>query len=181
MSFDVNPELKIPDLFYDVYARILPGICSVVVIKYFIIVDSTPLTAIDLIVIAFIGFIFGLCTNPIASRITGLIENFFIKKNNKPANFIAELLIKCNYTSRFSMIIDKMHGEITFFAQMVIHLLLITVVASIYGKTLIHSRLMMIIILLVMYCLLCCFEVADRRMKRIIRQDECLKSSLNDI
>ena len=176
MSVNFETKLDIPDLWFDFYARFLPGVTFVGAARVTVLENFEVPNAAEIIVIAFLGFVCALVTQPLSSLITKCLERKVSRwkapgKDCLYVRKVQEKLIGLE-RNRQSMIISKMHGETTFFIQMfVLNLVLLFLeIGKGYFKDLlkIHS------ILLVIF-LLCALEVAARRVKRANDLEKCLK------
>ena len=119
---NIETKLRIPDLWFDFYARFLPGCAFVSFLWYFAFNQNKfpdYWTAVTMIIL---GYICALITQPISSEIVLAMEycvqRFFAP--NKDVYYIKDVQRKLGTDSRKSMILSKMHGEVTFYIQLVI-------------------------------------------------------------
>lgn len=120
MSNGINAELKVPDLWYDLYARILPGSAFVAAVRFTIKKNDQLPDFREIFLLAIAGYFCALISQPVSSRIAMWLENFIEKRKspNSDRLFIRKVQTKLGRTSRESMILSKMHGEIVFFIQL---------------------------------------------------------------
>lgn len=74
MRNGIQTELKIPDLWYDFYARILPVAAFVAAMRLLIFRKSALRGILEIVLLAFTGYFCALITNPVASRIARRIN-----------------------------------------------------------------------------------------------------------
>jgi len=128
---DIKTELRIPDLWFDFYARFLPGVAFVTTYRLVIRRDSSfPSGASEILCLAFIGYFCALITQPLASMFTGWIERFLENKLTPEKEdyvqavswYLSALLPNEQQQAgiRQAMILSKMHGETTFFVQLLV-------------------------------------------------------------
>jgi len=109
---EITTELKIPDLWYDLYARFLPGLLFASAL-YLLSRGSAFLpTGWSLAALGIAGYCAGLFINPISSEIVGLLHGVISKSAVGDWDFVR----KQNDFDPLR-ILSKMHGETTFFVQ----------------------------------------------------------------
>ncbi len=114
----MSNELNIPDIWYDFYARLLPGTAFALATRYVLLNIQTVPTATELFIFLGIGYFLGLITQPLASRSRYALEDLArIPRKIEDKFFIRKVQKKFEPDSRISMTISKMGGEITFFVQ----------------------------------------------------------------
>ena len=168
MGPSIQTELHIPELWFDFYARFLPGTAFVAFAKAVIWKDVSLPTVRELLIIAFAGYSCGLVVQPVSSRLTVLLEDRVVPPGQKPPGhlYVRALQERLRRESRLrqSMILSKMHGETTFFVQLFV---LGSVLLALQLFTAPKSPLL---IGLNIACLvafpLAAFEVANRRVRR---------------
>src|SRR5262245_17290860 len=109
---EIKTELKIPDLWYDFYARLLPGAAFVAAIY---ILWPGPLSwpePFQAVILVAVGYVSALVSQPIASPLSHLIHWLVARRK---AYYVESVAKKLN--PREASILDKMHGEVTFFTQ----------------------------------------------------------------
>jgi hypothetical protein len=109
---DIKVELNIPDLWYDFYARLLPGAIFVAAIYILWPGDHSLPTALPTVMLLAAGYVSALVSQPIASELSLGIEWGVAKMKHFHVERIAQKL-----TPHESQILSKMHGEVTFFTQ----------------------------------------------------------------
>jgi peptidoglycan/LPS O-acetylase OafA/YrhL len=109
---DLKAELKIPDLWYDFYARLLPGVLFIAAL--YILWPGTPSwpTASQTVILVATGYVCALVSQPLASELTWFIHWLVAGRKPHYVEGIARIL-----SPREARILDKMHGEVTFFTQ----------------------------------------------------------------
>jgi hypothetical protein len=109
---DIQTELKIPDLWYDFYTRLLPG--SVFVAAIYIHWPCTPSwpTPLQTMILVAVGYVSALVTSPISSELSWGIHWLVAGRKR---NYVEIITKKLN--PHEARILGKMHGEVTFFTQ----------------------------------------------------------------
>lgn len=134
----VKSELRIPDLWFDFYARLLPGTFFVALMRVCVFDKRTIPEGIEILVLLAVGYFVGLFFAPIASWVIGKIEaNVGVnelatkdierwlkedrrldeKQRKDPRVFVEKVQYALERESNQAVILDKMHGECTFFVQ----------------------------------------------------------------
>ena len=167
MSGELKADLQIPDLWYDFYARLLPGAVFVVAIRCYVFNNTTLPGAGEMFVLAAAGYLSGLLTQPLASRLTGAIERFAAWHRSKERHYIGTVQQRLGESSRKSMILSKMHGEVAFFAQL-------GILSVVFGLL---ERAQYIPFILAPFALAAAFEVALRRLQRAMDDEQTLNDS----
>lgn len=169
----LNTELRIPDLWYDFYTRLLPGTTFVVCLRRFVLGEKTKIARLELWGTLSVGYFCGLLVAPLGSRLTGWILWLFDKKGD-----VEESKILLGRDSNEAMILNKMKGECCFF----VHLLVLCVVFLILYHVNELSKepqdipsVVRVSAGLPDFCVLASFEVAHRRVKRGKFPREALK------
>ena len=122
----INAELKIPDLWYDFYARLLPGGLFVTAIYVLWPVPLDWPSPSKMVVLVAAGYVSALVSQPVASPLSHLIHWLVAGR-------------KCHHVERIgkglnpheASILDKMHGEVTFFTQCFVLTLVLLIVQSV--------------------------------------------------
>lgn len=116
----VQAQLHIPDLWFDFYSRFLPGAVFVAATRIFIFGNKAMPSYAELIVLALAGYLFGLLSQPISSRLTRLVETLADKASKVQIEYVASIQKKIGRNLRESLILSKMHGEVNFFCQLAV-------------------------------------------------------------
>ena len=111
MNTNVQTELKIPDLWFDFYARFLPG-AAFVASLYFLRGGQSVPAGLHVALLALAGYVCGLVIQPASSEITELLECWVAKIRTGDPFYVFRVA-----ESDPRMILPKMHGETTFFVQ----------------------------------------------------------------
>jgi len=164
-------ELKIPDLWFDLYARLLPGTLFVAFIRVVVKEIITIPTIIELVLMIFFGFLCALVIQPFSSIITSKIQKFAEWKHDQKMekDTVRKIQYKIGRDSRDSMIISKMHAEVTFFVQIALFVIISLFYQLIFDEV-IYSWLFYIIT-----CIFFVFEsylVAKRRLLRALKAEQ---------
>lgn len=114
MPTELSADLKVPDLWFDFYARFLPGTGFLMALHFSLSPNWEVPTAEKIVIGIFLGYLAGLFAQPISSTITGLIHWGISKCHGEGRLFVEEAKRKVPEEAR---IINKMHGEATFFVQ----------------------------------------------------------------
>lgn len=133
--------------------------------------DVSVPSATEAIVIAALGLLCGLLSQPFSSRIVGWLELGAARIRGQPGDYVNEVRSRLGPSKR-AAILSKMHGEVTFFTQMavlsaaygVIYRLCRPVPENFWGY--IFATFVILIAL--------AFEVAERRVKRAERENRLL-------
>lgn len=167
MGTEFKTELKIPDLWYDFYARFLPGAAFVAALRLIIFKNDTlPATVMELFLLLFTGYFCALISQPLSSRLAIMINNFveMIKKQNR--GFVKLTQHIHGRESRDSMILSKMNAELTFFVQLSV-LSAVTLVLQLFLKP--HGCLGIFINLICIFIFIVeAVEVSFRRLSRAL-------------
>lgn len=112
MTTQLNADLKIPDLWFDFYARFLPGTIFVAALYILWPGDLSIPSGWLAAILALGAFIVGLLIQPLSSELTGILhsvmawmvtgERYYVRKRGRLDPL---------------RILSKMHGETTFFVQ----------------------------------------------------------------
>jgi len=166
MNGELKTELRIPDLWYDFYARVLPGAAFVAALKVLVFHNQAIPEVREIVLLIFAGYFCALMTQPVASRLTGRIEDTveLYEAPNKDRLYIRKVQAKLGRTSRESMILSKMHGEVVFFIQLFVLGTLFLIIQLVRCST----EMLGWNIVAVLAFILAALEVASRRLKRAI-------------
>lgn len=165
MSNSIKTELNIPDIWYDFYARLLPGSFLVFSARYFIQNKWIVPTATETFLLISAGYFLGLFFQPLASSIAKLA---FERTNGKTgAESIADVQAKVGAESRRSKVLSKMQAETVFFAQLIISDCLLLVLYFYSGLDKIHVLFALILVL--PYLIFGLNNVAKRRFQKASR------------
>ncbi len=112
-------DIQIPDFWYDIYARFLPGVTFVGSLWWSYSINTAESNFKYLFIIVFVGYLVGIVVNPISSVITELLQKFLehILKDIKPG-FVDWIRHSKDVSDHEKQIIGKMRAEVVFFAQM---------------------------------------------------------------
>jgi len=113
-------DLKVPDLWYDLYARLLPGGAFVAVIRVLILSKIDVPSYSELLVLGAAGYFCGLLSQPIASNVARLMERLSEQWKEKDRLYVRNVQVRLGRGSREAMILSKMHGEVVFFSQLAV-------------------------------------------------------------
>ncbi len=153
--------LRIPDLWYDFYARLLPGAGFVAAIRTQILKDSTIPDAMEFIVLACGGYFCALLVQPVSARLAGLVELGATMVMQQGRDYVSKIQSNLGRDKRESMILSKMHAEVTFFCQLTVLSIVFHVISS---RSAIPWSRWHVIIPFVLVIL--AFEVALRRVQK---------------
>jgi len=73
MSNNINTQLTIPDIWYDFYARLLPGLYFVFIARYTIQSGWNSPNTSEILIIFIAGYFSGLLFQPVASTVTNYV------------------------------------------------------------------------------------------------------------
>jgi len=94
MGTEFKTELKIPDLWYDFYARFLPGAAFIAALRLIILKNNTflPTTGMELFLLLFTGYFCALISQPLSSRLAIMINNFVETRKKQDRGFVFSFL-----------------------------------------------------------------------------------------
>lgn len=175
MNASVNTDLKIPDLWFDFYARILPGSAFVAVAVYYVIGLETSPSALEALLAVFAGYFIAMLTQPFASRMTRRVERFadWLRKLNEDHVLQAQQAL--GRDTRRALLLSKMHGESTFFVQIALLSLGLYFIAHLVGGSRWWLGYWPIVSCLINLGF--ALEVADRRLMKASRYLRTLNGS----
>ena len=109
---EIKTELKIPDLWYDFYARLLPG--GVFVAAIYVLWPGTPSwpTPLQTVLLLAVGYVSALVSQPLSSPLSHFIHWLVAGRKHHHVEIIGKSL-----NPHEASILAKMHGEVTFFTQ----------------------------------------------------------------
>ena len=111
----IKTELKIVDLWYDFYARFLPGTIFISLIRWVMLrIDNVP-SGEEIFVFIGAGYAAGLIIQPISSLLVDFLESI-VERNEK--NFVKKVRLTKGIPDTESKVLSKMHGETTFYTQL---------------------------------------------------------------
>jgi len=168
MSANINADLKIPDLWYDFYARFLPGVLFVAAL-YILWPGSLSMpSGWSVSILAFAGYIAGLTVQPISSEITGLFHGNIAQRVTGDKDYV----YRQNHLDPIR-ILSKMHGETTFFIQCTILGILFLILQNIPAIQLKRNHVTVVInVIVIIFASLMAADTAWRRVKRAKRLAE---------
>jgi hypothetical protein len=167
---EIKTELKIPDLWYDFYARLLPGAAFVGAI--YILLPGAPSwpTPFQTIILVAVGYVCALVSQPLASPLSHLIHWLVAGRKWYYVESVGKKL-----TAHEASILDKMHGEVTFFTQGFV-LTLVLLIAQIVPRFGFEQDLCLTVIAAVLLLALAVIAAFRRKW----RADRGLKLSKNE-
>jgi len=184
----VSMNLDIPDLWFDFYARFLPGITFITILRIFFFGLTNPPNAWDVAVIVVAGYISALLIQPISSLIVNNFEKIAqnIKDKANKKDKVRIIIYKLGEKSHEALILEKMHGEIHFFLQLGIFLLIDCIFLLFrYSSTQIGSyivnpcglKLLFLFLAILSICYSFCYS--KKRFKRAKRDEKAFNKAIN--
>ncbi|MBI3193993.1 MAG: hypothetical protein HYZ34_05915 [Ignavibacteriae bacterium] len=164
MGTEIKSELKIPDLWYDFYARIIPGTAFTACVRVGILGYVNTPSFEEMVILVAIGYFVALLTQPISSRITKIIEDVMLTLAKRPKEFFRTVQKSLGNSSRQVLILSKMHSEATFFIQLSNLSLVYLALEKLHGAPRISTGYGTVIATLIFA--LFAFEVTGRRIRR---------------
>ena len=161
-------DLKIPEIWYDVYARLLPGTAFVGALYFFFSNSPQMPNGIGFLIALFFGYFIALVAQPLSSEITRWLEGKVLKHYRAEELYVEK--IQKELDERQSMILSKMHGEITFFVQCMVLGIFLLIIRWFYPQ---RQWTMESYIFHICFCdifFIGAIEVACRRFKRAQKQ-----------
>jgi hypothetical protein len=167
---EIKTELKIPDLWYDFYARLLPGTAFVGAI--YVLWPGPPSwpDPLQTIVLVAVGYFSALVSQPLASPLSHLIHWLVARRKRYYVESIGKKL-----SPHEASILDKMHGEVTFFTQCFV-LTLVLLIAQIMPRLKLEQELCLTSIAAIVLLVLAVITAFRRKW----RADRGLKLSKNE-
>jgi hypothetical protein len=109
-----NPigDARVPDLWYDLYSRVIPGSLFVAALRWLVIGDPADMSAAGMLWIVALGFVCGFFMQPVGSMLARIVE-----RKRDPNQLVDAAQKKLIRESRQSMILSKMHGEVSLCCQ----------------------------------------------------------------
>ena len=177
MADDVTKTFPIPDVWFDLLARLLPGFVFVVSIRYISLGDRTAVDATGLLMLSGLGYGAGLFVSSASSRIARFIERWFVKKGEE--NLVRIVQHKFGRDSKDSMVLSKMHAEVVFFVQCAILSILYATLnfAWVRPETVIPNWYPLVF---AVAAGLFAFEVAERRLSKARETDKSREIAMRD-
>ncbi len=162
MGTDVKAELHIPDLWYDFYARLLPGLLFVFAVRYFYF-DEHYLPKFDEMVFLVVAAYFcGIYSQQVSSRLTQVIYWLMEKLTRTATDYIWSIQKRIGLETNGAKILDKMHGEVVFFVQV----FLLSTVTYVFSRVACDDKIPSWFLLVAVVSLAFAFEVVKRRIER---------------
>ena len=112
----ISTELRIPDLWYDFYARLVPGTAFVAAVYVLRLGDAAWPCTLQTVILALAGYFTAIITQPISSRVTGWIHDLAATVAGVGRLFVRQSAKTLDL--RQQQILSKMHGEATLFVQL---------------------------------------------------------------
>lgn len=166
MNPEIKVELQVPDLWYDFYARVLPGTAFIAALRYVVLGTTSTPSVTEIIAILWMGYFSALLTQPLASRLTGWIERLAKTIAGEPDRlYIRRVQEVLGSDSRKAMILSKMHGEVAFFVQLGL-LTLLTLLAESLAPSPRHPLGARALLFGALACAVLALDVAHRRLQR---------------
>lgn len=166
----LNAELRIPDLWYDSYTRLLPGTTFVVCFRQFVLGEKSELTWLQVSATLGVGYFCGLLVAPLGSRLTGWILELIGQRDD-----VEDAKIRLGRHE--AMILSKMQGECCFFVQLSVLCAVFLILYYVDELRKEQENLSIVWLTggLLVFCLLASIDVAARRAKRANFKLEALK------
>ena len=175
MSNNIKTELNIPDIWYDFYARLLPGTCFLFASRYLIQTEWIVPNATESFLLFAAGYFTGLFFQPLASIIVNF-EFGYVQKE-KGVDYVADVQAKVGAESRRSKILSKMQAATVFFAQLLIS---VCCLIALYFYLGLDRKLVLIVLFLALpYSAFGIRNVAKRRFIKAKRYESSHDKSYN--
>lgn len=165
-------ELKVPDLWYDVYARLIPGTAFVGLSRLLILGKLDVPSATEVGILAAMGYAVALLTQPFASRLAGGVERLAEQRRKVNRHHVRKIQATLGRGSREAMIISKMHGEVVLFCQLFLLAIVFVVVQLVRLPP--HGRWLWWNAGFAVFCGIAAIEVATRRLDRALDEESAV-------
>lgn len=158
---EVKADLAIPDIWYDFYARLVPGAAFAFGMRFlyqgqWILPDAT-----EALILTAAGYFVGLLSLPIGSTVAHALLSFVYRKDGKDGHaYVAGVQAKLNPESRRALVLSKMYAESVFFGQ-VTFLVAFLFAASLYWRA--DRAVSLVLVALAVYAPLGAWDAAKRR------------------
>jgi hypothetical protein len=110
MANGLHAELRVPDLWYDFYARLIPGTAFVFALRWSTQDEWAITGGVELILLLLADFFCGLVINPISSRLTGILEGRIEQSKTGETHFIQKVQAEAGQDTRSAMILSNTNG-----------------------------------------------------------------------
>jgi len=130
MSSPIRAELRIPDIWYDFFTRLLPGYAFWASIWYLVKGPEEPGTMTAVLAVP-AGYFIALAVQPVTLILIKWLEKQ--AERGKESDFVVKIQSLLGPETRRSLILSKIGAELTFFSQVVI-LSLVASAAAFYQK-----------------------------------------------
>jgi hypothetical protein len=176
------PDLKVPDLWYDAYARLMPGALFVGLTRALVLQKPDVPSATEVAILAGLGYVVAFMSQPFASILARVTKNWAENKGSQKygAGYVREVQARIGPKSQEAAILNKMQGEIMAFCQFVV---LGIVFMTLQWKYVPHDQQWLG--WTVVFSLVCCvgaFFTSIRRLQRAIDVDpESAARALNPV
>ena len=174
----IKTKLEIPDLWFDFYARFLPGITFVAIVRLIILQKTTLPQTREFFVLIFAGYVCAFFVQPFSSRITLCLEKAVICMKGLDKDYVRKIQLKIGTSNRQSMILSKMHGETTAFIQFFMLGAVFFLLQLLFTEPVNRLFLAVNFIFLIIFIISSC-EVATRRIARAKFIDDCTDEQLD--
>lgn len=169
MAAEVKTELNIPDLWFDFYARLVPGTCFALALYWRKYEKLPALDGWHLFGLFGAGYVLSLITQPLSSRAARMLEDQAAKIHRKDGEYVERVKTCLGESSRRTLILDKMHGEVTMYVQAAFLSVVYLLSRCLVGAESVDALAAPIAVVAIFYAA----EVADRRMGRAKSWNSC--------
>lgn len=163
----VVTDFKIPEINYDLFARLIPGFSFIFALRFFLYNRFIIGTFIEVVSMLCAGYIIGFITNPISSRICYYFESVAQKAVEKQKEKHTKEIMKISRTNN-PLLFDKMHAETTCFIQLSLFSFTLMIWLLLIDKYKI-AFIAAVCIAVTVYFVLSAYDVALRRQIRIYK------------
>ena len=164
MGLHLQGEVRVPELWYDVYARLLPGTAFVGAAYYLFSTPPKTPDGVGVVIGLLCGYFFGLVAQPASSRITAWLHHMVAKARGEDRLYVRKIQKELDH--RQSMILSKMHGETTFFVQCAVLGMVLLLIRLSHPQLHASAKAHLVHACVCLVFLIEGVEVADRRFRR---------------
>lgn len=181
LPMNLKTDLRAPNLWYDAYVRLLPGVTFVALCTYrFLNLNAFP-NATEVALGLLAGYVTGMILQPPSSRIMILLEKLAARHRKVDEAYVREIQTGLGSNTRRSRILSKMHAEVGFHTQMAMFslgFLLLEIFLS--GGRCGHDAYLIVAGIATPYFICAAIEVADRRVGRAKKYAHAVSAHAGD-
>lgn len=118
MAADVKMDLRIPDLWYDFYGRLLPGTAFVAMGRALLLNNTSLPSLAEAGILAGIGYLAGLILFPLVNMLSRGLYRAAEYMHGKPRGYVYTVGVALGPDTRWTIILSKLNAETAFFSNL---------------------------------------------------------------